>query len=60
VALRVRIFPRHPGGLAISASPPPGLPTGVMAHLLGTVVAREALHVHLDLHVYLLVTSGHR
>jgi hypothetical protein len=31
-----------------------------MAHLLGTVVAYEALHVHLDLHVYLLVTSGHR
>jgi len=31
-----------------------------MAHLLGTVVAFEALHVYLDLHVYLLVTSGHR
>ena len=29
-----------------------------MAHLLGTVVAYEALHVHLDLHVYLLVTLG--
>jgi hypothetical protein len=27
-----------------------------MAHLLGTVVAYEALHVHLDLHVYLLAT----
>jgi hypothetical protein len=31
-----------------------------MAHLLGTVVAREALHIHLDLHIYLLVTMGHR
>jgi hypothetical protein len=29
-----------------------------MAHLLGTVVAYEKLHVHLDLHVYLLVTLG--
>jgi hypothetical protein len=29
-----------------------------MAYLLGTVVAHEALHVHLDLHVYLLVTVG--
>jgi hypothetical protein len=29
-----------------------------MARLLGTVVAYEALHVHLDLHVYLLVTVG--
>ena len=29
-----------------------------MAHFLGTVVAYEALHVHLDLHVYLLVTLG--
>ncbi len=27
-----------------------------MAHFLGTVVAYEALHVHLDLHGYLLVT----
>jgi hypothetical protein len=26
-----------------------------MAHLLETVVAYEVLHVHLDLHVYLLV-----
>jgi hypothetical protein len=31
-----------------------------MAHFLGTVVACEALHIHLGLHVYLLVTSGHR
>jgi hypothetical protein len=31
-----------------------------MAHFLGTVVAYEALHAHPDLHVYLLVTSGHR
>ena len=32
-----------------------------MAHFLGTVVAYEALHVHLDPHAYhLLVTSGHR
>jgi len=29
-----------------------------MAHFLGTVVADEALHVHLDPHVYLLVTVG--
>ena len=29
-----------------------------MAHFLGTVMAREALHVHLDPHVYLLVTLG--
>ncbi len=29
-----------------------------MAHSLGTVVAYETLHVHLDLHVYLLVTVG--
>jgi len=29
-----------------------------MAHFLGTVVAYEALHVHLDPHVYLLVTVG--
>ena len=29
-----------------------------MAHFLGTVVAYEALHVHPDLHVYLLVTLG--
>ena len=29
-----------------------------MAHVLGTVVVYEALHVHLDLHVYLLVTLG--
>jgi hypothetical protein len=29
-----------------------------MARLPGTVVAYEALHVHLDLHVYLLVTVG--
>jgi hypothetical protein len=27
-----------------------------MAHVLGTVVAYEALHAHPDLHVYLLVT----
>jgi hypothetical protein len=44
--------------LAISASPPPPLPTRVMAVFLGTVVAYEALHVHLDLHVCLLVTLG--
>ncbi len=31
-----------------------------MAHLLGIVVAYGALHVHLDLHVYLLVTLSHR
>jgi hypothetical protein len=29
-----------------------------MAHLLGTVVACQALHVHLDLHVHLLVTAS--
>jgi hypothetical protein len=29
-----------------------------MARLLGTVVACEALHVHLDLHVYFLVSLG--
>ena len=29
-----------------------------MAYFLGTVVAYEALDVHLDLHVYLLVTLG--
>ena len=29
-----------------------------MTHLLGTVVACEALHAHPDLHVYLLVTPG--
>jgi hypothetical protein len=46
------------GRLAISA-PPPGLPP-VMAHLPGTVVAYEESHVHLDLHVYLLITLGHR
>jgi hypothetical protein len=49
-------LPAPPGRLAISASPPPGLPIRVMAHLLGTVVAYEALHVHLNLQVYLLVT----
>ena len=31
-----------------------------MARLLGTVVAYEALHAHPDLHVYLLLTPGHR
>jgi hypothetical protein len=31
-----------------------------MAHLLETVVAYEELHVHLNLHVYRRVTSGHR
>jgi hypothetical protein len=49
-------LPAPPGRLAVSASLPPGLPTRVMAQLLGTVVACEALH--LDLHVYLLVTLG--
>ena len=29
-----------------------------MTHLLGTVVACEALHAHPDLHVYRLVTPG--
>ncbi len=29
-----------------------------MAHVLGTVVAYEALHAHPDLHVYLLVNLG--
>jgi len=43
-ALRVRICPAPSGCLAVSASPPPGLPTRVMAHFLGTVVACEALH----------------
>jgi hypothetical protein len=31
-----------------------------MADILGTVVAYEALYVHLDLHVCLLVAPGHR
>ena len=30
-----------------------------MAYFLETVVVYEALHVHPDLHVYLLVTLGH-
>src|SRR5215469_1105427 len=42
VALWVRISERHLR-LAVSASPPPGLSTRVMAHLLGTVVAYDAL-----------------
>jgi hypothetical protein len=29
-----------------------------MAYFPGTVVVYEALHVHLDLHVYLLVTAS--
>ena len=56
-ALRVDL-PAPPGRLAISASPPPGPPTRVMAHSLGTVMAYEALHAHPGLHVYLLVTLG--
>jgi hypothetical protein len=39
VVLWARISPCHPGRLAVSASPPPGLPTRVMAHAPGTVVA---------------------
>ena len=51
-------LPPPPGRLTISTPSPPGLPTRVMAHFLGTVVAYEALHAHPDLHVYLLVTPG--
>ncbi len=29
-----------------------------MAYFLGTVAVYQALHVHLDLHVYFLVTLG--
>jgi hypothetical protein len=39
VVLWIQISPPPPGRLVINASPPPELPTRVMAHPLGTVVA---------------------
>jgi hypothetical protein len=57
VTLWVRTSPR-PQALRHQRVSTSGLPARVMAHLLGTAVACEALHVHLGLHVYLLVTLG--